>query len=373
MAGGTRSIYGMPLTGFYGDFIVKYDSLGRELWLQTVAAGLLRGSALDSSSNLYIAGQITSLAPRANSDAFIAKLDSDGNILWDRRLGSSENDFGMDVTVDDEGNAYFSGSTVGLIGETETNTYDAFLARYTPDGDLTWVTQLGTLGWYGTSVAVAPDQGIMLTGYSSRTSYLARIDSAGNVVWNTILDFSANPEDGTYANDVACDPFGNIFVVGQMNHPTSSFPRDAFVAKYDSAGNLIWRKQLHATSGNSLLVVAVDNLGNVFAAGQTGMFQGASADNYDAIWAKYDSDGNLRWFEQFGTSGNDFLTGIAVDALGHVYLAGGNAYTVNDYYEADVDAFVARYDLIPEPSGSFLVITGVQFLTRFRYNGRRKK
>lgn len=255
-----------------------------------------------------------------------------------------------------------------------TNTHGAFLAKYAPDGDLVWVQQLGTLGFYGESVAVTPDQGIIMAGIGSRTSFLAHIDPAGNVVWNKSLNFSANPANGTYANKVACDSFGNIFVVGQTNQPSNSFPNDAFVAKYDSAGNLIWQRLLHASPVNSFWDVTVDSLGNVFAAGQTGMFKGANTDNYDAMWAKYDSDGNLRWFEQIGTTGNDFLTGIAVDSFGHVYLAGGNAYTVNDYYEADVDAFVARFDQVPEPDRLFLVLAAVvTFLPRHRFGRSRKK
>ena len=177
-------------------------------------------------------------------------------------------------------------------------------------------------------------------------------------MWSKTVEFSADAQNGTYAQQVTCDSLGNVFVVGQTNQPINSLQNDAFVAKFDSGGSLIWKRVLHQSRENSWSDVAVDGFGNVFAAGTIGMFQGTATDNYDAMWAKYDFDGNLRWFEQFGTTGDDGLTGIAVDRFGHVYVSGNNFYTINDYYLADGNAFIARYDQVPEPGAISLVLIG---------------
>ena len=372
LVGETGSIYGMPDSGHFGDFVIKFNPAGNQLWLRELAAGHLHGVAIDASNNLHVAGEARGLLPSAQEEAYLAKLDANGGMQWERRLGSTSNDFGYDVAVDTFGNAYFSGSTNGLIGEKQTTGADAFLAKYSPNDALTWVKQLGMLGMFGTSVAVAPDQSVVSTGYGNGRSFFARIDSNGNVLWNNTLDFAENAAYGTYANKIACDSNGNIFVVGQTNQPDNSFLSDAFVAKFDPTGNLIWQKLFDSAPENSFFDVAVDHLGNVFAVGTTGLFTGADADSYDAMWAKYDSNGNLLWFEQFGTTGNDYLSGIALDAFDHVYMSGSNSYTVNDYYAADVDAFIIRYDLVPEPGAAFLLVAGIPVALMRRCDRVRK-
>jgi hypothetical protein len=366
MAGDTGPIYGTAESVLSVGFAVKFDQRGHEKWAQKVEARQLAAAALDASNDLYLAGNLTTYAPAAFDDAYLAKLDQNGDQLWDRSFGSTDNDEGMDVALDKQGNAYLSGTTILLPPASGSRKVSAFLAKYAPDGTQTWAEPLTTLGFYGESVAVAPDQSVYLTGQAFRTSFLAHLDSAGNTLWAKTVEFSTNSQNGTYAQHVTCDLLGNVFVVGETNHPINSLESDAFVAKFDSAGNVIWKRVLHASRESGFSGVAVDGFGNIYAAGSGGAFQGATADNYDAMWAKYDSDGNLRWFEKFGTAGDDGLTGIAVDTLGHVYLSGNNAYTVNDYYAADVDAFVARFDQVPEPSAAFLALTGVLVVARWR-------
>lgn len=355
MVGETGSIYGMPETGLFGGFTIKFDPLGHEKRMQRVNAWRPYAGAFDSADNLHLAG--IGRMP-ITDQAYLAKFDQNGNQLWERFLGSSNTDAAFDVAMDNQGNAYISGTAIGLPGAVNSRAVGAFLARYAPDGTETWVHPLTTLGFYGESVAVAPDQSVFLTGIGYRTSFLAHLDSAGDVLWSKTVEFSADARNGTYAQQVTCDSLGNVFVVGQTNQPINSLQNDAFVAKFDSEGQLLWNRVLHLSRENSWSDVTVDSSGNVYAAGTVGMFQGAATDNYDAMWVKYDSDGNLQWFEQFGTTGDDGLTGIAVDQFGHVYISGNNFYTINDYYLADGNAFIARYDQVPERGTLLLFLIG---------------
>jgi PEP-CTERM motif/Beta-propeller repeat len=367
LIGETGSIYGTPPTELFGGFIVNFDPSGHETRMQRVNAWRPYAGAFDSADNLHLAG----IGRRPISDqAYLAKFDQNGNQLWEQFLGSSNSDAAFDVDIDSQGNTYISGTAIGLPGATNSRAVSAFLAKYAPDGTETWFQPLTTLGFYGESLAVSPDQSVFLTGIGYRTSFLAHLDSAGNILWSKSMEFSADAQNGTYAQQITCDSLGNVFVVGQTNQPINSLQYDAFVAKFDSGGQLLWKRVLHISRENAWSDVAVDSLGNVYAAGTVGAFQGTTFDNYDAMWVKYDSEGNLRWFEQFGTPGDDALTGIAVDLFGRVYISGNNFYTKNDYYLADGNAFIARYDQVPEPSTLLLFLIGI-FLGKCSFRRRR--
>ena len=89
------------------------------------------------------------------SDAFVAKLDGDGNMLWLRQFGTPAHDGSWSSAADAEGNVYVTGDTNGKLAGTSAGAYDAFLAKYDGSGALLWLRQLGTsASEAGRSVAV---------------------------------------------------------------------------------------------------------------------------------------------------------------------------------------------------------------------------
>ncbi len=135
---------------------------------------------------------------------------------------------------------------------------------------------------------------------------------------------------------VAVDNSGNVFVTGYF-FGTNSFGAtnlisagedDIFVAKYDSAGNLLWARRAGGSASDEGLAVAADAAGNAFV---TGLFQGTasfgttnltSSGQSDIFLAKYGPAGTLLWARKAG--GNDFDEGhgLALDAAGDAYLTG---------------------------------------------------
>jgi hypothetical protein len=126
---------------------------------------------------------------------------------------------------------------------------------------------------------------------------------------------------------------------------------------------LDWAKGLGGTSGDAGNCVAVDNNGNVFT---TGYFQGTadfdpgagalsftSAGGKDIFINKLDANGDLVWSKQIGGTGEDEGNGIAVDALGNVYVTGAfegavdfdpNAGTSTLSAAGQADIFVLKLD-----------------------------
>src|SRR5712692_4103019 len=121
VTGFSNASWGSPVHAFNGGidiFVVKLDSNGNLIW-NTFLGGsgpaleTGRGVAVDVTGNVYVAGYIPATwgSPvRAYSggpvDAFAAKLDSNGNLIWNTFLGGSGTDYGYALSVDISGNVY---------------------------------------------------------------------------------------------------------------------------------------------------------------------------------------------------------------------------------------------------------------------------
>jgi hypothetical protein len=109
---------------------------------------------------------------------------------------------------------------------------------------------------------------------------------------------------------------------------------DAFVAKFSSAGALLWASYFGGDSMESGVSVAMDSKGNVFVGGTTqsisgiatkGAYQtslGGTTIANDAFLAKFNGSGVLQWATYYGGEGNEALTGVAVDGSNNICISG---------------------------------------------------
>jgi uncharacterized delta-60 repeat protein len=125
-----------------------------------------------------------------------------------------------------------------------------------------------------------------------------------------------------YGRDVALDSLGNIYIVGAMTpkyHPYT----DILILKYDSTGTLVMEYSGGlANWDDEGVAVAVDSSDYVY---MTGYIEGRGAGGRDMILKKFKND---PWGEQeylWGGEYNDLGTGVAVDSLDNVYVAGSTA------------------------------------------------
>ncbi len=123
---------------------------GELLWTKQLGTDAIDRSlsiAVDTSGNAYISGDTYGDigGPHVGiADAYLAKYDPEGNLLWTEQLGSSAVEICQSVTVDAFGNAWISGHTYGTLGGINAGYYDAYLAKYDTSGNLLWTEQLGT-------------------------------------------------------------------------------------------------------------------------------------------------------------------------------------------------------------------------------------
>lgn len=374
-------------TGGTDAFLGRYDSSGGLLWIRQLgsinASEESRGVSADGLGNVYISGSTGgSLAgPFAGGffDSFLSKYDASGNQLWIRQFGTSSNDFSRGISADGLGNVFITGETFGVLGAANAGANDAYLAKYDASGNQVWVRQLGTSS-LDDSFAVSADGfgNAYITGSTGgdldgsnaglHDAFLAKYDSSGELQWTRQL--------GTSASDlgfgVSADERGDVYITGRTQGDldgTNAGSTDAFLSKYDSSGDLQWTRQLGTDKLEEGWAVSSDGQGNVYISGSTtGSLSGTNFGRHDVFLAKYDSSGMLLWTEQLGTGAIDISQGVSADRYGNIFISGWTEGDLAGPNAGSRDAFVIKF--IPEPTTLTLAALGVLSLLGV---GRRRR
>ena len=252
-------------------------------------------------------------------DVALCKYAPGGALLWSRVWGGSGDDTCNGIAVDSSGNVYAAGryrntvdfDPLGTSGTQHawckasgTDSNDAFLCKYDPSGNFQWVrTWGGSLGDEAYSVAVAGDGSgfVYVVGdFSSPTidfnpagpsdihanttadgwfdAYLCKFSTSGVFQW-------AKTWGGIGYDDccaVTTDASGDIYAAGMFGSPICDF----------DPGSGVFNLSAHTTSPPYMIV--------------------------DAFLSKFDSAGNFKWARAWGGSGQDVAEGVAVDGTGGV-------------------------------------------------------
>jgi hypothetical protein len=323
------------------------------------------GVAVDSNGSVLVVGFTDGVLPgqtaSGSGDAFIRKYDSAGNELWTRQFGSSSDDSAEGVAVDSSGSALVVGYTYGALpGQTASYTGDNFIRKYDSAGNELWTRQFGSYGAeYAYGVAVDGNGCALVVGYTESAlpgqtasgpydAFIRKYDGAGNELWTRQFGSSSGVD---IADGVAVDGNGCALVVGDASGTlpgqTSSGSCDAFIRKYDGEGNELWTRQFGSNSADWADGVAVDSSGSALVVGYTdsALPGQTSSGSCDTFIRKYDGAGNELWTRQFGSNGADWADGVAVDASGSALVVGHTDSALPGQTSSGLwDAFIRKYD-----------------------------
>jgi len=412
-------------------YVAKFDPNGNLLWVSTMGGNALdqaNSLALDKSGNVTVTGQFSStdldadpgpgvhtLSSHGAEDAFVIRLDSNGQFLWAKSFGSGGTDRGANVVSDSNGNVICNGyydSSINVDGTilNSPGGSNGYIIKYNSAGNLVWALNLGSSGddaYRGMNVD--SHDNILVSGYyngtvnfnplgSSRTltssvdeTFIAKYDPSGILVW-------ADRISGTLyqTGSVICvDTNDNVYMAGAFqsginfdpNNPGSEiFPAgnlSMFVAKYSPTGNFNFVKVMEGQSASAFCYqIASDSNNDIYI---TGYFSGTidfNPDNQvaatvsdhgqrDLFLAKYDENGNYKWAFNAGNSSCDQTYGIelAIDAGKNILLGGAFCSTV-DFDPSNCttkdltaingicDSFIAKYSQnapVPSEISSFSI------------------
>jgi hypothetical protein len=377
----------------------RYDSAHTLLIDPTLTWNTFMGSyhdhgkaiALDVWGNVYVTGRsqvswgkpVNPHAGNSENDAFVAKLDVSGKLLWNTFMGSTDEDSGDAIAVDIWGNVYVAGksrATWGMPVSGYTAGIDAFAAKLDTKGARLWHTFMGSssydlgkaiaVDFWGNRVYVVGTSGGAwgspvrpYAGGGSDAFAAGLIGSSGVLAGHTFLGSPSNDS----GNGMALDGAFNVYVVGTSDqswgNPVKPYSGEVFVAKVNGGGVLQWNTFIGgSTSRDFGNAVALDSSGNIYVAGDSSATWGTPVNAHaggdpDAFAAMLDVNGNLQWNTFMGAE-NYFDDGnaIKVDVSGNVYVAGDSYNTWGkpvNAYKGSIDAFVAKL----EPGGKRLLHT----------------
>jgi hypothetical protein len=146
---------------------------------------------------------------------------------------------------------------------------------------------------------------------------------------------TTQPETGL---GISADGLGNVYITGSAGDAIGFFVEDAFLSKYDAAGQHQWTQYIATEQPEIANAVSADGLGNVYITGWSRGFFGASS--ADAYLSKYDATGALQWTRLFGSDRFDTGIGVSADSIGNVYVLGNTHGSPT----AEQIHFVTKYD-----------------------------
>jgi hypothetical protein len=338
-------------TTFHDYATVKYDPAGNELWVRRYNGpdnGDDEASAIVVDEDyVYVTGG------SANSDLYFdcvtVKYDSSGDSVWAVRYDgpSSDNDYPYSIAVDGSRNVYVAGYDTG-----PDTWWDHATIKYTSSGTQEWVRRWVTNDFdYAIAIAVDADNNVYVIGitgdpYSSAWDYLTiKYSSSGDSLWARKYDGPANDYD--QASAIAIDGSGNVYVTGGSAGSGTGW--DYTTIKYDSLGDSLWVRRYDgpANGADWANAVAVDGAGNVYVTG----YSEDPTTNSDYATVKYNPSGVEQWVARYDGPGNgcDEAIAIVVDESGNTYITGssyrtGTDYATVKYNSSGVEQWVERYD-----------------------------
>ena len=289
-----------------------------------------------------------------NKDAWVAKLDANRTVLWAKNFGGSGvYAYGLSIAVDGSGNVYvggtFSSANLTTPALTRLGNTDAFVIKLDSSGNITWSKSYGgsrartTIG----GIAVDSSGNVHVAGFfqtdnlttpaltliGNFDSFVLKLDSSGTTTWAQNFGGSLA---SVILNGIALDAAGNIYLGGYMRMANLTNPAltkigndDALVIKLDSSGGTMWAQNFGGSGASAISKsIAVDGSGNAYLVGNLSLGNLTTPTmtrigSQDAFVLKISTSGTLTWSQNFGGSGSGVNTaGMGLDGSGNIYLGG---------------------------------------------------
>ncbi len=277
----------------------------------------------------YILAGATRSYSVGEEDAWLIKVDTDGQLIWQKNFGGADNDNANSVQQTTDGGYIIAGSTRSSGAGEE----DAWLIKTDSAGSLVWQKNFGgTDSDIANSVQQTTDGGYIIAGSTKSSgageedAWLIKTDSAGSLVWQKTYGGTAYDA----ASSVLQTSDGGYILAGGTN--SDAYYREFYVVKTNSSGNIIWKKNYGGPGIESeAFSIRQTKDGGYIVAGRTGFYEVAGA---DAWLVKINSTGKLVWDERYGGLDNDAAISVQqTDDNGFIF-AGWNFHSYEDGYEA---------------------------------------
>lgn len=232
---------GFIITGFKYLFymlLIRTDANGNVLWSKSdFTSGQSCGKSIKATNdNGYIIAGLTIDSISGSPDVLLVRTDSAGSVLWKKAYGSTRNDFGNAVAITTDSGFIICGTTESVIADSG----NAYLIKVDKNGDTLWTRTYGGVRTdNGNSISVMHDGSYVVGGSTSSFGaghtdiYVIRTDMNGDTLWTRTIGQHCYDE----GYSVAATSDGGIVVAGSTNNFGAAV-LDAIIIKLDSNGLL---------------------------------------------------------------------------------------------------------------------------------------
>jgi arginine repressor len=253
------------------------------------------------------------------------KLDSNENIIWQKTLGGSDDDRAYSIQQTKDGGYVVAGYSSSNDGDVKSeNQAYCWIVKLDQNGNIIWQNKIGDL-IYGQSIKQTTDGGYVIVGDSPTNDFgIVKIDSNGNVSWQK--SFGGKSRGAAYSVQQTTD--GGYVVAGYTYSNDISFTNnqgsaDYWIVKLDASGNMIWQKTFGGADSEHAYNIQQTADGGYIVAGETWSADGNDFHRIINYWIiKLDINGNIIWQKTLGGSGYDEAYSIKQTRDGGYIIAG---------------------------------------------------
>lgn len=299
-------------------YVVRTDADGQEIWSKIYDEGFIERAYTVkqmNNGNFIIAGSISNFAGQ-DSNAYFLEINQEGDLIWSNQYTNEGNDAIYDVVEANDGGLVFAGKI-----NNATEDVNAFILKTDATGNTEWTKQLG-----GAEEDIAHSITNIENGYAvfgqnradnATKAQLNILNNAGDITWERLYEFDTN----NYGRDIIQTQDGSYVVTGYKVSPSES--TQAFLAKLNATnGDVQWLRSISADLGVEAVKVLETETNDIVILGS----KEVSTTNIDVLLAKYDSAGTMMWQKEIGRPHTvDRAEGMCLSGKGGITIVGYNS------------------------------------------------
>ena len=382
VAGVTESSDGDILenAGIYDYWVVKLDSLGTIIWQKTYG-----GSSIDECEDIISTGDGGYLLvgytysddgdisySHGSVDYWIIKINSSGELEWEKTYGGSKGDFGQKAIMLPSGNFVIIGNSqssdgdISMHHESFDTTEDIWIIEINSFGDLIWEHSYGSSDVEISSDIILDVDEMVVTGFTYGGSdgdiessdgasdyWVFKINLFGDIIWENTF----GGDDYDYGGAIGQLPNGEYFVCGSTTSTDGDIigfhggTTDAFIVIIDSLGNLKTSFCYGGSNYDSSYDLKVVDSNSILISGSSSSIDGDLTENNGDtdFWViMVDSSGLIKWQKSLGGAYDEYAFCLSLTQQINSYAVAGRTHSSDgdlDFNHGNYDFWVVKLDI----------------------------
>ena len=317
-------------------YILKLNSKGEVEWQKTFGGedDDVANSIQQTTDGGYIVAGWTQSFGTGEKDIYILKLNSKGELEWQKTFGGKYSDVANSIQKTKDGGYIVAGLTQSF----GSGGYDACALKLNSKGEVQWQKTFGGLDDdISNSVQQTTDGGYIIAGWTKsfgaggEDAYILKLNSKGEIEWQKTFGGG----DTDVANSVQQTTDGG-YIVTELTISISSERADTYILKLNSKGKLEWQKTFDKEYDMANSIRQTADGGYIVA----GLTYSLDSDSVDAYILKLNSKGEVQWQKTFGENKDDGANSIQQTTDGGYIVAG----CTKSFGSGDYDVYILKID-----------------------------